>query len=73
LQPIEDEITSLEAQYETVKEAIKNGLSHPYFTSLQNIDQSLQFLLKTAREKLHSIYPLYRPKRGLINGLFGPG
>lgn len=44
-------------------------MSHPYFFSLQNFDQSLQYLLRTAKAKLHSILPNYKSRRGIFNGL----
>lgn len=59
----------MEEQYNSVRTAIENGLSLPYFRSLQNFDQSLQFLLKAAKEKLRTIIPIQRSRRGIFNGL----
>ena len=69
LQPIAQEIILLESQYEDVTKAIQEGLSYPYFYYLQNFDRSLKYLIKTAKEKLHGIYPTSKIKRGIFNGL----
>ncbi|XP_074034382.1 uncharacterized protein [Leptinotarsa decemlineata] len=69
LQPIHEEIFAIESQYDAVSTAIRNGLSDPYFFNLQNFDQGLKYQLKTAKEKLQTLYPLSRSKRGLIDGL----
>ncbi|XP_050505429.1 uncharacterized protein LOC126883802 [Diabrotica virgifera virgifera] len=63
------EAEEIETQYDAVTTAIQNGLSHPYFSSLQNFDQALRYQLKSAQEKFSTIYPYSRTRRGLINGL----
>ncbi|KAJ8974195.1 hypothetical protein NQ317_011340 [Molorchus minor] len=69
LEPIENEIFAIETQYDQVTKAINDGLSHPYFYALQNFNSAIRFQINLVKQKLISVNPISRPKRGLINGL----
>lgn len=72
LVPIANQIDTLKQQYNDVTQAIKKGLSSPYFHALQNFNQGILFQLEQVENKFKSVHPFYndkRAKRGLINGL----
>lgn len=69
LHPIGDEIKIIKEQYKNITNAIKSGLSNPYFFELDNFDRALLFQLNLAEQKFNSLCPNGRVKRGLINGL----
>ncbi|CAH1103035.1 unnamed protein product [Psylliodes chrysocephalus] len=68
LQPIADEIASIEQEYMVVTRAIQNS-TYKYSRDLVNFDQALRYQLRSVKEKFSSISPFSRPKRGLIDGL----
>ncbi|KAJ8978618.1 hypothetical protein NQ317_014546 [Molorchus minor] len=64
-----NEIFAIETQYNQVLKAINDGLSHPYFYALQNFNSAIRFQINLVKQKLISVNPISRPKRGLISGL----
>lgn len=69
LNPVQTEISNLKDLYENVTEAIKTGLSNPYYAQLINFDRVLRYQITAAEQKLHSLLLPNRAKRGIINGL----
>ncbi|KAJ8980849.1 hypothetical protein NQ317_008908 [Molorchus minor] len=70
LYPIKNEINIIKELYVNVTVAINKGLSiNPYFPELSNFDRALQFQLILAEQKIDSLGPITRTKRGLVDGL----
>lgn len=71
IKPIENQITNLTLQYETIKDHLKNQkLNENYEFSLENLQKHIEYQITSLKEKFQSIFPFSnRKKRGLINGL----
>lgn len=69
LLPIRNEIQILKLAFKNVTEAIQIGLSYPYHIELENFIKGVSFQLNSAENKLNSLMPSIRVKRGLFNGL----
>lgn len=65
LKPLKDEIKALKTEYQNITVIIK---SHP-FTEMHSFNRALQYQLASVEQKFNSISPIYRVKRGLIDGL----